>query len=60
VIGDSAQADVGGAVTLGLQSVWVSNNRIWSHDAYEPTEISNDVASAIQRILRLRHPGPRH
>jgi putative hydrolase of the HAD superfamily len=60
VIGDSAQADVGGAVTLGLQSVWVSNNRIWSHDAYEPTEISNDVASAIQRILRLRHPDPRH
>jgi putative hydrolase of the HAD superfamily len=59
VIGDSARADIAGAVALGLQSVWVSNNRVWSHDAFEPTEIAGDVASAIHRILRPMYPDRR-
>lgn len=59
VIGDSAETDIRGAVTLGLPSVWVANDRIWSHDAYEPTEISPDVASAIHRILHAGPPGRR-
>ncbi|GIE88235.1 hypothetical protein Are01nite_47150 [Actinoplanes regularis] len=51
VIGDSAEADIAGAVALGLNSVWVSNGRTWSQDAYEPTEITGDVATAIRRII---------
>lgn len=54
VIGDSAQADIGGAVALGLRCVWVSNNRVWGHGVYEPTEISSDVAAALHRVLRSR------
>lgn len=56
VIGDSPQADIAGAVALGLQSVWVSNNRTWNQEGYEPTEISSDVASAIHRVLRPTRP----
>ncbi|MET8150096.1 HAD family hydrolase [Actinoplanes sp. NPDC049668] len=51
VIGDSPEADIAGAVALGLQSVWVSNDRAWSQAAYQPTEVCGDVASAIRRIL---------
>ncbi|WP_285551950.1 HAD family hydrolase [Actinoplanes regularis] len=51
VIGDSAEADIAGAVALGLNSVWVSNGRTWSQDAYQPTEITGDVATAIRRII---------
>lgn len=56
VIGDSPQADIAGAVALGLQSMWVSNNRTWSQAAYEPTDVAGDVASAIRRILRPALP----
>ncbi len=51
VIGDSAESDIAGAMALGLGSVWVSNGRTWSQDAYEPTEIAGDVATAIRRII---------
>lgn len=52
VIGDSPQADIAGAVALGLPSIWVSNNRTWSQAGYQPTAVAGDVASAIHRILR--------
>jgi putative hydrolase of the HAD superfamily len=53
VIGDSPEADIAGAVALGLRSVWVSNNRTWDHATYEPTNVASDVASAIHQVLRL-------
>ncbi|WP_197701216.1 HAD hydrolase-like protein [Micromonospora coriariae] len=55
-IGDSPRADIAGAVTLGLRSMWVSNNRTWSQAAYEPTDVAGDVASAIHRVLRPAPP----
>lgn len=53
VIGDSAHADIGGAVTLELRSVWVSNGRSWSQDTYRPTHISADAAAAILHAVRV-------
>jgi putative hydrolase of the HAD superfamily len=47
VIGDSPHADIAGAHTLGLRSVWVSAGRSWTHDSYRPTHMADDVASAI-------------
>ena len=56
VIGDSPQADIAGAVALGLQSMWVANNRTWSQAGYQPTAVAGDVASAIDQILRRAVP----
>jgi putative hydrolase of the HAD superfamily len=52
VIGDSPHADIAGANTLGLHSVWVSNSQPWSQEAYGPTHVAGDVASAINHIVR--------
>jgi putative hydrolase of the HAD superfamily len=57
VIGDSPHTDVAAAVTLGLRSVWVSNGRSWTENAYRPTHITADAASAIHHAVSL--PGPR-
>ncbi|WP_328473734.1 HAD family hydrolase [Actinoplanes sp. NBC_00393] len=51
VIGDSPHADIAGAVALGLRSVWIANGRAWTQDAYRPTHVAGDVASAIGRVL---------
>ncbi len=48
VVGDSAHADIAGAVRLGLRSVWVANDRTWRQDAYRPTRIAPDGASAVR------------
>ncbi|GAA2714736.1 HAD family hydrolase [Actinoplanes palleronii] len=52
VVGDSPQADIGGAIALGLRSVWVSHGQSWNLDAYRPTHVAADVASAIHHALR--------
>ncbi|QCD60175.1 HAD family hydrolase [Streptomyces hawaiiensis] len=51
VIGDSAHADIGGANALGLRSVWVSNGQRWIQNAYRPTHLAEDVASAIDYVI---------
>ncbi|MGD3112929.1 HAD family hydrolase [Streptomyces sp. YGL11-2] len=52
VIGDSPHADIAGANTLGLRSVWVTDGRAWPQDFYQPTHIADDVASAINHAIR--------
>ncbi|MFF1907668.1 HAD family hydrolase [Kitasatospora sp. NPDC058218] len=47
MVGDSAHADIAGAHALGLRSVWVSAGRPWAQDAYRPTLVAEDVATAI-------------
>jgi putative hydrolase of the HAD superfamily len=57
VIGDSPHADIAGADTLGLRSVWVSDGRVWTEDSYRPTHVADDVASAIDHVIS-RRPSP--
>ncbi|WP_328336362.1 HAD family hydrolase [Streptomyces violaceus] len=52
VIGDSPHADIAGAHTLGLRSVWVTGGRAWTQDSYRPTHVADDVASAINHTIR--------
>ncbi|WP_327188024.1 HAD family hydrolase [Streptomyces sp. NBC_01334] len=52
VIGDSPHADIAGAHTLGLRSVWVTNGHAWTQDSYWPTHVADDVASAINHTIR--------
>ncbi len=51
VIGDSPHADIAGANTLGLQSVWVSNGQPWTESALRPTHVAEDVATAINYVI---------
>ncbi|MGW1029492.1 HAD family hydrolase [Streptomyces sp. NPDC002577] len=54
VIGDSPHADIAGAHALGLRSVWVSDGRSWTQQGYQPTHVVDDVASAVDHILKFR------
>ncbi len=52
VVGDSPHADIGGAVALGVRSVWLPLGRGWpEYLAYRPTYTADDVASAVDLIL---------
>ncbi|MEW2259622.1 HAD family hydrolase [Streptomyces sp. NPDC047869] len=50
-IGDSPHADIEGANTLGLRSVWVSNGQPWAQDSYQPTHVAEDVATASDCVI---------
>ncbi|MEV6594865.1 HAD family hydrolase [Streptomyces acidicola] len=52
VIGDSPHADIAGANTVGLRSVWVTDGRAWTQDSYQPTHVAADVAAAIKHAIR--------
>ncbi|MDL5199089.1 HAD family hydrolase [Streptomyces sp. ALI-76-A] len=54
VIGDSPHADIAGANALGLRSVWVSNGQRWAQESYQPTHVTEDVATAITYVLAGR------
>jgi FMN phosphatase YigB (HAD superfamily) len=43
MIGDSPQADIGGAVAAGLCSVWIDRGREWSEPDFAPTVIAAAV-----------------
>ncbi|MGK5697861.1 HAD family hydrolase [Streptomyces sp. URMC 128] len=60
VIGDSPHADIAGADTLGLRSVWVSDGRVWAEDSYRPTHVADDIASAIDHVIGQRPSRPPH
>jgi putative hydrolase of the HAD superfamily len=51
MVGDSAQADIAGAIVCGLRSVWISRGRAWAETDYEPDAIAETVAEAVVHIL---------
>lgn len=51
VIGDSPQADIGGAVAAGIDSVWIARGRRWSQPAFAPTLQAAGFAQAVDAIL---------
>lgn len=53
VIGDSPAADIAGAATLGLRSVWISRGESWALPTYRPSYIADDCASAIHHALLI-------
>ena len=53
MIGDSAEADIGGANGLGLNTVWLHHGRTWPVELpYRPTSVANDVAAALTYVVR--------
>jgi putative hydrolase of the HAD superfamily len=51
VIGDSPEADIGGAETVGLPSVWLHRGRRWAESRFSPTRTADGVIPALATIL---------
>jgi putative hydrolase of the HAD superfamily len=51
VIGDSPEADIGGAAAMGLPSVWLHRGRTWVESRFRPTRIAEGVIPALATVL---------
>lgn len=62
VIGDSPEADIGGAANLGLPSVWLHRGRSWVERRFRPTRVADGLIGAISEVLaavpQSGHHGP--
>ncbi|MEV1286285.1 HAD family hydrolase [Micromonospora sp. NPDC049679] len=51
IIGDSPEADIGGAAAMGLPSVWLHRGRSWMESRFAPTRTSEGLIPAIATVL---------
>ena len=51
MIGDSAEADIGGARGAGLPSVWLHRGRPWPLSAFEPDHVADSFPHAVGIVL---------
>jgi putative hydrolase of the HAD superfamily len=52
MVGDSPEADIGGASAVGLPSVWLHRGRQWSDSRYAPTQIADGPIAALAAVMR--------
>jgi len=58
MVGDSPEADIGGANALGLASVWLHRGRRWSEPRYAPTRTADGPLDALAAVFD-EHSGDR-
>jgi len=51
MVGDSPEADIGGASAAGVRSVWLHRGRSWQEDRYAPTSIADGVIAAVAQVM---------
>jgi putative hydrolase of the HAD superfamily len=51
VVGDSPEADIGGAATMGLPSVWLHRGRRWIETRFTPTRTADGVIPALATVM---------
>jgi putative hydrolase of the HAD superfamily len=51
VVGDSPEADIGGAAAVGLPSVWLHRGRTWSDTRFAPTRTVDGLIAAVATVL---------
>ena len=51
MIGDSAQADIEGARSSELPSVWLHRGRPWPLTAFEPGHVADSFPRAVDIVL---------
>ena len=51
LIGDSPEADIGGADAIGVPSVWLRRGRDWYDKRYVPTRVCDGVIEAVAEVL---------
>jgi putative hydrolase of the HAD superfamily len=54
LIGDSPEADIGGADSAGVRSVWLHRGRRWIESRYAPTRTADGVIAAIAEVMAAR------
>ena len=54
VVGDSPEADIGGAAAMGLPSVWLHRGREWFDNRYAPTRIVGNVIQGLSAVMATR------
>jgi putative hydrolase of the HAD superfamily len=50
MVGDNPSADIGGAVAVGIGSIWISRGRRWTEPSFAPTETVDVIAEAFDRL----------
>ncbi len=56
VVGDSAEADIGGARNAGLPSVWLHRDRAWPYTDFAPTLTAGTCPRAIAEVIARSGP----
>jgi putative hydrolase of the HAD superfamily len=51
VVGDSPEADIGGAAAMGLPSVWLHRGRDWVDNRFAPTKVVGNVIQGLSAIM---------
>ena len=51
MIGDSPEADIGGATAAGIASVWLHRGRRWTDRRFAPTLVADGVIDAVRTIF---------
>ena len=54
VVGDSPEADIGGAAAMGLPSVWLHRGREWLDKRYAPTRVVGNVIQGLSAVMATR------
>jgi putative hydrolase of the HAD superfamily len=54
LIGDSPEADIGGAAAIGLRSVWLHRGRDWIEHRYAPTRTADGAIAALAEVMASR------
>jgi putative hydrolase of the HAD superfamily len=54
LIGDSPEADIGGAAAVGLRSVWLHRGREWTEHRYAPTRTADGPIAALAEVMAAR------
>lgn len=51
MVGDSPEADIGGAAMIGIPSVWLHRGRRWTDRRFSPTRIADGCIAAVAAVL---------
>ncbi|HEY9484280.1 MAG TPA: HAD family hydrolase [Micromonosporaceae bacterium] len=51
MIGDSPNSDIGGAMALGIRSVWIHRGRRWTEPRFSPTVTADGPITALSAVL---------
>jgi len=54
VVGDSPEADIGGAAAMGLPSVWLHRGRDWIDNRFAPTRVVGNVIQGLSAVMAAR------
>jgi putative hydrolase of the HAD superfamily len=54
MVGDSPEADIGGATAAGVRSVWLRRGREWLERRYAPTLTADGVIAALAEVMASR------